>query len=397
MLRNGVSVDSYSALFALKASSRLSDPSTVCQLHAHLCKNGLNSHLYVGTALLGSYVYSSLDAAVHLFDEMPERNVVTWNTMITAYSKSGKVERAREVFDFMLTRDLSSWSAMIAGYMDNGNYSQGLALFRQMVSHEMLMPDEMSLMTLLSECTRRGLAGLLGKSIHAYVQKNGWPLNVALGTALVDMYTKSGFLQYAMQIFKTMKERNVMTWSAMICGLALHGYGHRALSMFEKMKEANVQPNEITFTGILNACKYTGLVDLGRKNFISMIADYGLEPRIQHYGCMVDLLGRAGLLDEAYEFIETMKLEPNIVVWSSFLAACKTHGRFDMVDRALKPVMLLAKPDRDGGVYTLISDLYALRSKWEDVEQMRKSMLKDNVKKVGGSSFIHMIQPIAIT
>ncbi|KAG9439319.1 hypothetical protein H6P81_019484 [Aristolochia fimbriata] len=394
MLREGVSsVDSYSALFALKASARLSDPSPVSQIHAHLCKNGLTSHLYVGTALLNCYVYSSLGDAVRLFDEMPERNVVTWNTMVTAYSKSGDIVRAREVFDAMPARELSSWSAVIAGYMDNGKCGQGLALFRQMLSDALLRPDEVSVMTLISGCTQKGVAGLLGKSLHAYVQKNGWPLNVALGTALVDMYAKSGFLQQATQVFNMMNEKNVLTWSAMICGLALHGYGHRALWMFNKMKESNVQPNEITFTGILNACKYAGLVDLGRKNFISMVEDYGLEPRIQHYGCMVDLLGRAGLLDEAYEFIETMKLEPNIIIWSSFLAACKTHGRFDMAERALKPVLSLAKPDRDGGVYTLVSDLYALRSKWKDVEQMREAMLEGNVKKARGSSFIHMTQP----
>ncbi|KAK9267956.1 hypothetical protein L1049_010393 [Liquidambar formosana] len=170
-----------------------------------------------------------------------------------------------------------------------------------------------------------GSLGLVvGKSIHGYTVKHGWELNGQLGTVLVDMYAKCGFLKNACRVFEMMQEKNVMSWTALICGSSQHGYGREALSLFQMMQKAGVRPNEMTFTGILSACAHTGLVEEGRK-FFNMIEEYGLEPRIQHYGCMVDMFGKAGQLEDAYEIMKKMRVEPNVVVWSSFLSACKEH------------------------------------------------------------------------
>ncbi|XP_058109424.1 pentatricopeptide repeat-containing protein ELI1, chloroplastic-like [Magnolia sinica] len=393
MHRSSITVDSYTALYALKSCACLSNALLTRHVHAHLFKINLESHIYVATALLNGYVASSFSDACQLFDEMPNRNIVTWNTMISGYSKKGEVKRARWVFDSMPARDVASWSAMISGYMGAGLWSQGLELFKEMMVNGALKPDNMMLVTLLSGCSHMGSLPLLGKSIHAYAEKNGIELNVVLGTALVDMYAKCGFLKNASWIFERLHDKNVMSWSAMICGLALHGHGEDALCMFERMKVAGMRPNEITYTGILNACSHAGLVDKGCKNFYSMIEEFGLEPGIQHYGCMVDLLGKAGLLEEAYELIKTMKLKPNIIVWCSFLAGCKMHRNFEMAERAAEQVLNVADPDKDGGVFTLISDLYASNGKWDDMERVRKVMDKRNVKKSRGSSFIECKKP----
>ncbi|KAA8544670.1 hypothetical protein F0562_019483 [Nyssa sinensis] len=388
MQRQSVPFDSFSILFTLKSCTRFQNLKLIHHIHAHLFKLGFNSHVFVATSLLHAYVVASFKDARALFDEIPERNSVTWNTMITGYAKVGDVEKARSVFEEMPWRDLASWSAMVAAYINNGNWNKGFTLFRDMVMIEQLKPDQVTLGSVLAGCAHMGSIGLLvGKSIHGFAVKNGWELNVELGTVVVDMYAKCGFLKNACLVFDMMQDRNVMSWTALICGSAQHGYGNEALAMFEMMKEVGVRPNELTFTGVLSACAQAGLVEEGRKYF-KMIGEYGLERRIQHYGCMVDLFGKAGLLGEAYEVIKTMSLEPNVIMWSSFLSACKVHKQFEMAERVIELVLRMVRPENDGGVYTLICDLYVLREKWGDAERVRKLMVNQNVRKARGSSFI---------
>ena len=388
MHRSSVPSDSFSILFTLKSCTHLQNLTVIQHLHAHIVKIGFSSHVYVATSLLYAYVLMSFEHACVLFDEMPERNTVTWNTMITGHSRSGDVDSARAVFEEMPVRDVASWSAMLAAYVKSGNYVQAVAVFRDMMAHEGLRPDQVTLGSVLTGCAHMGSLGLLaGKSVHGFIAKNGWELNVELGTVLVDMYAKCGFVKTACRVFGLMQERNVVSWTALICGSAQHGYSKEVLSLFEMMQKAGVRPNELTFTGILTACVHTGLVDEGRKYF-KMIEECGLEPRIQHYGCIVDLLGKAGLLEEAYQIIRIMKFEPNIVVWGSFLTACREHKQFGMAERVIAKVLSMITPENNGGVYSLIADLYVLGEKWDEAESLRKLMLKENVKKARGSSFI---------
>lgn len=309
--------------------------------------------------------------------------------MVTCYARTGDLESARRVFDEIPSRDVASWSAMIAAYMGSGKWADGLGLFRQMLSGPVEpKPDQVTVGSILSGCAQMGSLGLwVGKSIHSLVVKNGWEINVELGTVLIDMYAKCGLLKYALQLFNLMKERNLMTWTALICGSAQNGHSKEALALFEMMQQTGVQPNEMTFTGVLSACANSGLVEDGRKYF-KMLGENGVKPKIQHYGCMVDLFGKAGLLEEAYEVIHEMGFEPNIVVWGSYLAACKTHKRFDMAERVIDRVMSEVRPENDGGVYTLISDLYVLSDRWDEAERVRQLMLDQSTRKVRGSSFI---------
>ncbi|KAK4273346.1 hypothetical protein QN277_021768 [Acacia crassicarpa] len=388
MHRDGVHFDSFCILFTLKSSTPLQNTAVTRHLHAHIVKLGFSSHVYVATSLLNTYIAASFSDARLLFDEMPEKSIVSWNTMITGYSRLGDIPAARSVFEEMPHWDVASWSSMIAAYTNNGYYQQGMSLFRRMVGDGRVKPDEITTTSVLSVCAHTGSLGLLaGKSVHGFMLKNGWDLSVELGTVLVNMYAKCGFLKCASQVFELMQEKNVISWTSLICGFAHHGYSEEALAIFEKMLLAGIKPNELTFTGVLSACVHAGLVTKGHEYF-KMIERYGLEPRIQHYGCMVDLLGKAGKLEEAYEMIKKMKLEPNIVVWGSFLSACKEHGQFEMAERVIGQVMRMVKPENDGGMYTLISDLYVLGRKWEDAERLRKLMIDVNVRKARGSSFV---------
>lgn len=388
MHRQSVPFDTFSILFTLKSCTQFQDIALIQHIHAQILKLGFTSHVYVATSLLHAYVIASFVDACQLFDEIPVRNTVTWNTMIKGYSRSGELEKANSVFREMPIRDIASWSAIIAAHVNIGNYERGLSLFRNMVTNEGLKPDQLISGSVLSGCAHIGSHGLLmGKSVHGFMAKNGWELNVELGTALVNMYAKCGFLKSACQVFQLMQERNVMSWTALICGSAQHGFSEETLALFEMMQKEGVTPNELTFTGILSACVHTGLMDEGRRYF-KMIGSCGLEPRIQHYGCMVDLFGKAGMLEEAYEIIKTMKLEPNVVIWTSFLSACKEHRKFEMADSVVEQVLKMVKPENDGGVYTLIADLYVLGGKWDDAEIVRKLMVSENVRKVRGSSFV---------
>ncbi|WCJ22065.1 Pentatricopeptide repeat (PPR) superfamily protein [Euphorbia peplus] len=388
MRRQAIPPDSFSIVFTLKSSLHFQNPSIIRQLHSQIITLAFFNNIYVTTSLLNCYVNTCFRDACLLFDKMPERNVVTWNTMITGYARSGDIGKARYVFEEMPIRNAPSWSAMIAAYVNDKDLDKGFHLFREMMVFEEVKPDLVTIGTVLSGCIQLGSLGLLvGKSVHGYSMKNGWVLDVKIGTILVDMYGKCGYLKNALWVFELMQEKNVMTWTVIICGMAQHGFSQEALRLFEMMEEANVRPNELTFTGILNACAHSGLVEEGRKYF-SMIEEYGLEQRIQHYGCLIDLFCKAGLLEKAYEIIKAKNFENDVVIWGSFLSACKEHKQFDMAERVIKKVLRVIKPEINGGVYTLISDLYASNGKWDDAERVRKLMLRTSVRKCRGSSFL---------
>ncbi|CAL1372733.1 unnamed protein product [Linum trigynum] len=381
-------LDSYALLFVLKSAATMKDPRIVRHFHAHVVRVGFGGNVYIATCLLSAYVAASFRDARLLFDEMPDRTAVTWNVMITGYARFGDVDKALDMFEEMPERNVESWSAMITAFVHSGRWAEGLFLFREMMmagnDGPMIMPDKITLSTVLSCCAQMGCPGsLLGRSVHGYLLK----MNGEIDNVLVDMYAKCGVFKYACLVFSAMKEKNVIAWTALISGAARHGCSEEALSLFEMMKEEGVRPNEMTFTGVLHACAHTGMVGAGQRYF-NMIEEYGLEYKIQHYGCMVDIYGRAGLVEEARGVIERMKLEPNAAVWGSFLSACKEHNRFDMAEKVIEQVLAVIKPETDGGVYTQICDLFVLDEKWEDAERVRKLMLNQNVRKVRGSSFV---------
>ncbi|KAJ0986568.1 hypothetical protein J5N97_004924 [Dioscorea zingiberensis] len=384
--RQSMTTNNYTYPFLLHACSRNAVLSEGQQVHSHVVKLGLDSDLFVRNALIHFYsACCKIELSRRVFDECPwQRDVVSWNAMLAGYARSGRVDVAEEVFELMPERDVISWSSMIMGYVQNGILEKGLEVFRQMIGRG-LMVNEATLVTVLSASAQLGLLEY-GRFIHSTIMDLKFPISVALGTALVDMYAKCGCIDISRQVFGELLERDVFAWNAMICGLATHGLGGEALKLFENFIREGLCPASVTFVGVLNACSRAGLVAEARRHFESMVKDYGIEPEMEHYGCMVDLLGRAGLVSEALELIESMKVPPDPVLWGTLLGACKMHGLVDLGITIGKKLIEL-EPGHDGH-YVLLAGIYAKARKWEDVIAVRKLMSNRGTNKVAGWSLI---------
>ncbi|TYJ28065.1 hypothetical protein E1A91_A07G232500v1 [Gossypium mustelinum] len=287
------------------------------------------------SALTSGYAKrGELDVARRYFDDMPVKDLVSWNVMITAYAKRGEMESARKLFNEVLKKDVVTWNAMIAGYVLSGECKKALEMFEEMKTVGE-RPDEVTMLSLLNACADLGDLQV-GMKIHWSLSEmfSSSGFNVLLGNALIDMYAKCGSIGRALKVFRDMREKDVSTWNSVIGGLAIHGYAEESINLFTEMRRSKVRPNEITFVGVLVACSHAGRVNEGRQYFKLMRDGYNIEPNIRHYGCMVDMLGRAGLLDEAFKFIDSMVIEPNAIIWRTLLGACRIHGNVELGRRA---------------------------------------------------------------
>ncbi|PNT61305.1 pentatricopeptide repeat-containing protein At5g48910 [Brachypodium distachyon] len=312
------------------------------------------------------------------------RNLAT--ALVDMYAKCGELDKARRLFDRMHSRDVVAWSAMISGYTQSDRCREALAIFNEMQGTE-VNPNDVTMVSVLSACAVLG-ALETGKWVHSYIRRKDLPLTVILGTALVDFYAKCGCIKDAVKAFESMPVRNTWTWTALIKGMASNGRSREALELFSSMLEANIEPTDVTFIGVLLACSHGCLVEEGRRHFTSMTQDYGICPRIEHYGCMVDLLGRAGLIDEAYQFIRNMPIEPNAVVWRALLSACTVHKNVEIGEEALKQIVPL-DPCHSGN-YILLSNTYASVGQWKNAAMVRKEMKEKGVEKIPGCSLIEL-------
>lgn len=307
------------------------------------------------------------------------------NGLVRCYSVSDDLIDARYVFDEIPNRNLSLWTTMICGYAQNFCYNEALGLFERMVV-DGFEPNGATLASVLSACARSGCLEL-GERIHEFMRVKRVEVGVILGTALVYMYAKNGAILMARKLFDEMPEKNVVTWNAIICGLASHGLVDDALSLFESMKKDGiVVPNDVTFIGVLSACCHAGLIDVGREVFCSMKVVYGIEPKIEHYGCIVDLLGRGGKLLEAEELIKGMPLKPDVVILGALLAACKNNGHTEVAERVVKEILTLEPHNH--GVHVSLSNMYAEAGQWQEVLRLRKMMKEEKLKKAPGWSLV---------
>lgn len=381
----GLRPDCYSYPFVLRAVVKLEAIDLGRQIHCQSLCSGLDWNMHVVTALI--QMYSScgcVSDARKVFGGVDLKDVACWNAMIAGYVKVCDVENAQQLFDQMPVRNVISWTAVIAGLAQLNRPSEALDMFRRM-QLENVEPDEVALSAVLSACAQLGALGL-GKWIHNYVDKHGMDKTISLRNALIDMYAKSGDIDEALRVFESMKHKSVITWTAMISGLALHGLGREALDMFFRMERDSVKPNEITFIAILSACSHVGLVELGNWFFNIMESRYGIQPRVEHYGCMIDLLGRAGNLLEAQELLRQMPFEANAAIWGSLLAASNIHHDLELGELALRQLTRLEP--WHGGNYSLLSNIYASSSRWKESGIIRKLMRDKGVKKMPGCSFI---------
>lgn len=356
------------------------------QLHSLAIKAGTQFNSYVNNGLITMYAKcKNMRDMTHVFKWMRTKDSVSWNSLMAALAQNYMLEEARKVFENMPYHDVVSWTSIISAYVQVEQGDEALKLFLKMLG-EGVLPNALTMTSLLSICGSLG-AMKLGRQIHGLAAKLGFDLDLFVGNVLITMYFKCGSVD-SFLVFDEMAERDTVTWNSMIIGCGQHGFGREAIEFFEKMKAEGILPNHVSFLGVLTACSHGGLVNEGWQYFNSMSKDYGLMPLEGHYACIVDLLGRAGQLHEAEALIESMPIEPDSVVWSALLGACRIHQNVE-IGRKVAERLFQMEP-QNSGHYVLLSNIYASLQMWDEVEGVRKLMQQQGVKKEPACSWMQI-------
>ncbi|PWA65720.1 tetratricopeptide repeat (TPR)-like superfamily protein [Artemisia annua] len=342
----------YSSL--LKVCGSLSNLEAGRQIHNHAVKSGLVSVNCVG------------------------------NSLISMYARSGSMEDAQKAFEILLEKNLISYNAIVDGYVKNTSSDDAFKMFNK-VEETQTGVDSFTFASLLSAAASLGAVGK-GEEMHARLVKAGLDSNQRVCNSLISMYSRCGDIEAAARVFDKMKERNVISWTSIITGYAKHGLAKSALEKFDQMLKAGVKPNEVTYIAVLSACSHVGMVDEGLKHFSSMYSEHKITPKMEHYACVVDLLGRSGSLEKAVDFIESMPLKADALVWRTLLGACQVHGNTEL--GKLCAEMITEQDPDDPSAYILLSNLYASKGQWEKVVKIRKTMKEKNLIKEAGCSWI---------
>ncbi|XP_060181297.1 putative pentatricopeptide repeat-containing protein At3g23330 [Lycium barbarum] len=307
------------------------------------------------------------------------------SSLIDMYATCTRVEDSYRVFDLLPEKDDISWNSIIAGCVQNGTFDEGLRLFRQMLAAN-VKPVEVSFSAILPACAH--LTTLhLGKQLHAYIIRMGFDQNMYIASSLVDMYAKCGKIMTARWIFDRMEVHDSVSWTAIIMGYALHGHASEAIILYENMQRDRIKPNAVAYLAILTACSHAGLVDEGWNYFTSM-SRYGVSPDLEHYAAIADLLGRAGRLTEAYKFITDMPIKPTGGIWATLLSACRVHKNVELAEKVAKE-MTKADPG-NMGPYLLLSNMYSTAGRWKDASKLRTTMRKKGMRKPPACSWIEV-------
>ncbi|CAK9218414.1 unnamed protein product [Sphagnum troendelagicum] len=353
MQREGVNPNTITCMSMLKACASPRSLMWGKQVHAHINAAGFEPDMRLATAL------------------------------INMYAKCGSIKDAFDAFRQMQQEEVRLKNALIGMYVKCGSRDEAFGVFHEL-QQKGVEPDKISYLSILNACANPA-ALEQGKQIHGYIKKSGY---LWVGNALIDMYAKCGSLVAAHEVFDAMHDRDEVSWNTLIGGLAQHGCGKQALEVFEQMKCAGVQPNEVTFVGVLSACSRAGLVDEGHHYFSSLCETHGITPTDAHYGCMVDLLGRAGNLNEAEEFIKKLPFEAGPAIWGALLGACRIHGNVKLAEHAGEYCLKLEP--QNAGVYVLLMHIYAAAGMWDGVARVRNTMKERGVNKELGRCWIEV-------
>ncbi|XP_011629106.1 pentatricopeptide repeat-containing protein ELI1, chloroplastic-like [Amborella trichopoda] len=382
-----ISPDKFTFTVVLRACASVPAVLEGHQVHAHVVKFGLESDGFVKNGMVDMYSkFGDMGYARKVFDEIPNKDLVSWNALIAGFIRLGDMGSAEALFRDMAERDIVTWNAMITGYARSEHASEALALFRQMQA-EGIRPNAVTIVGVLSACSLLGALSL-GMWLHAYSDEHGFSSNEYVSATLIDMYAKCGDIGKAFYVFERMPYRDVVAWDVMIEGFAMNGRGQEALRLFERMKMKGVEPDEITFVGVLSACSHAGLVDEAFKHFESMGSEFGILPKVEHFTCLVDLLGRAGRLRDALELIETMPMNPDSVIWGALLSACRIHGDIELAECALQHIVQIGSDDAAN--YVLLANIYSKKAKWEEAVKVRQLMKSKGLSKEPGCSLIEL-------
>lgn len=388
MIRAGImpTVSCVSGLLSSLAEFQALQPGI--SIHGHVIKIGFGRNVFVRSSLVDMYSKcGKMKDGRFVFDSIADKNVVLWNSVVNGYCLNGYWEEAEELFRKMPEKNTESWNCMISGHVEYKEYEKALELFFEMLLSG-ATPSKFTFSSVICACAT--LASLeRGKNLHAKAIKLQAQHDVFVGTALADMYAKSGDLESSRRIFHRMPEKNEISWAVMIQGLAENGFAEQSISLFEEMLRTSfIVPNGLMLLAVLFACSHCGLVDKGLFYFNSMESVYGIKPNGNHYTCIVDLLSRLGLLPEAEEFIRSMPFKPEANAWAALLSGCKTYKNEKMAERTARELLKFTGKNSVGCV--LLSNIYASAGKWLDVLNVRNLMKEMGLKKSGGCSWLEV-------
>ncbi|KAL4589720.1 hypothetical protein LXL04_002629 [Taraxacum kok-saghyz] len=384
-----VKPDEATIVSTLSACTSVKNLTLGKEIH-HYVTNQFRFTTKIGNALVDMYCKCGyLNMARQIFDELPNKNVICWTSMVSGYVNSGQLDDARLLFDKSPVKDIVLWTAMINGYVQYNNVDEAMTLFQQMQIYK-INPDKFTVVALLTGCAQIG-ALEQGKWIHEYMKEHKIVIDAISGTALIDMYAKCGYIDKSLEVFHGLHDKDTASWTSIICGLSLNGKSIKALHLFSQMKNLGFRPDDITFIGVLNACSHGGLVEIGWNHFKSMKSEYQIEPKIEHYGCLIDLLGRAGLLKEAEKIVNEIprdKDEILVPVYGALLSACRLYGDVELGECLADRLSEIE--GCDSSIYTLLANIYASVGRWEDVKKVRRKMRGNGVRKEPGCSCIEV-------
>ncbi|CAN6344752.1 unnamed protein product [Urochloa humidicola] len=357
-------------------------------VHRCVVESGVGTSVNLENALVDMFgKCGCLASAKEVFDGMAAKDVYSWTSMVGAYAKCGDLESAVQLFEEMPRRNSVSWSCMIAAYSQANQPEEAVRMFNDMIAAR-VEPIDATLVSVLPACAQLGCLDLGRWLYGTYIVSHKIELTVNLGNAFIDMFAKCGDVGAASRLFGNMEEKNVVSWNSMILAHASHGQSEEALRLFQQFKGISIFPDEITYIGVLSACSHSGLVSQGRRHFKEMKMVYGIEPRAEHYACMIDLLGKVGLIEEAFEVARSMPVGANEAGWGALLNACRMHGNVEIGECAVDK--LVGLDPSDSGIYVLMSQIYASKSKWDQVKMLRMVMRNRGVKKNPGCSSIEV-------
>lgn len=381
-------VVSWTSLIAGYAREGLSDGAI--RLFHEMEREGVKPDTFTITTVLhacacNGSLENGKDVHNYIRENDMQSNIFVCNALMDMYAKCGSMEDANSVFLEMPVKDIISWNTMIGGYSKNGLPNEALSLFGAMV-HES-KPDGRTMACILPACA--SLAALArGREIHGYALRNGCFSDQHVANALVDMYVKCGLLVLARLLFDMIPMKDLISWTVMIAGYGMHGFGNEAIAVFNEMRQAGVPPDEVSFISILYACSHSGLVDDGWRFFNIMRNECNIEPQSEHYACIVDLLVRTGKLPMAYKFIKSMPFEPDATIWGALLSGCRIHHDVRLAEKVAEHVFEL-EPENTG-YYVLLANIYAEAEKWEEVKKLRQKICRQGLKKSPGCSWIEV-------
>ncbi|KAF4388132.1 hypothetical protein F8388_014815 [Cannabis sativa] len=382
------SVVSWTSMMAGYVREGLSDDAI--EIFYEMQTNGISPDIFTVTSILHACACSgSLDDGKVIHNYIRENDMdsdlFVCNALMDMYAKCGSMEDAHMVFSHMPTKDIVSWNTMIGGYSKNCLPNEALELFSEMQHH--LKPDSRTVACILPACA--SLAALdKGREIHSHIIRNGYFQDRIVANALVDMYVKSGLLVLGQLLFDMIPQKDLFSWTVMISGYGMHGFGKEAIAAFAEMRNSGIEPDAVSFISILYACSHSGLLDEGRKFFNIMRNECNIEPMLEHYACIVDLYSRTGNLSMAYKFIKTMPIKPDATIWGALLCGCRTYHDVKLAEKVAERVFEL-EPENTG-YYVLLANIYAEAEKWEEVRKLRMKIGRKRLKKNPGCSWIEI-------